>query len=55
MIDLIFNEFSYVGDIIVLQNCNVDAPPFECNFSNFKDALNKYPFSIFDNGDAVII
>lgn len=55
MIDLIFNECSYVGDIIVLENSNIGSYPFECNFTDLKGELKKLPMPIFDIGDVVII
>jgi len=41
--------------LVLLENSNINSQPFECNFSDLKDELEKLPMAIFDNGYVVII
>ncbi|HEX9060426.1 MAG TPA: hypothetical protein VF941_09625 [Clostridia bacterium] len=54
VIDILFQGFSDVGDILILQNSNVNSHPFECKFSDLKSELAKLPMMVFDM-DVVII
>lgn len=55
VVDLIFNGFSDIGHIIVLESENIGNPPFECKFTELKEKIESLPMPIFDSSDVVII